>query len=129
MVKRTSQERLKVVILRDLGLLWEKICGKMRFSNKSTAQTIYKNYPENGSVDDAKRNGRPPELTRKDQNWLRRIVKKNNKASAEKFRVRFNSFSMKTQSTTTIRRNLHKMDLVGRAAAKKLRMRAETRVN
>ena len=41
MAKRTSQERLKVVILRDLGLSWEKIREKMRFSNKSTAQTIY----------------------------------------------------------------------------------------
>ena len=36
---------------------------------------------------------------------------------------------MKTVSTKTIRRNLHKRDLLGRAAAKKLRMRAETRVN
>ena len=68
-------------------------------------------------------------MTQKDQNWLQRIVKKNNKASAEKLRVLFNSSSMKTVSTKTIRRNLHKMDLVGSAAAKKLRMRAETRVN
>ena len=36
---------------------------------------------------------------------------------------------MKTVSTRTIGRNLHKMDLVGRAAEKKLRIRAETRVN
>ena len=36
---------------------------------------------------------------------------------------------MKTLSTKTIRQNLHKMDLVGRATAKKLRMRAETHVN
>ena len=101
----------------------------MRFLNKSTAQTVYKNYLKNGSVDDAKRSGRPPKLTQKDQNWLRRIVKENNKALAEKLRVLFNSFSMKTVSTKTIRQNLHKMDLVGSAAAKKFRMRAETRVN
>ena len=101
----------------------------MRFSKKSAAQTIYKNYLKSGSVDDAKRGGRPPKLTQKDQNWLRRIFKKKNKASAEKLRVLFNSFSMKTVSTKTIPRNLHKMDLVGRAAAKKLRMRAETFVN
>ena len=129
MVRRTSQERLKIVFLRYLGLSWEKVREKMRFSNKSTSQTIFKNYLKNGSVDDAKRSGRSPKLTQKDQNWLRRIVKKNNKASAEKLRVLFNIFSMKTVSTKTIRQYLHKMDLVGRAAAKKLRMRAETRVN
>ena len=67
-------------------------------------------------------------MTQNDQNCLRRIVKKNNKASAEKLRVLFNSFSLETVSTKTIRQNSHKMDLVGRAAAKKLRMRAETRV-
>ena len=93
----------------------------MRFSNKSKAQTIYKNYLKNGSVDDAKRSGRPPKLTHKDENWLRRIVKKNNKASAVKLRVLFNSFSMKTLSTKTIRRNLQKMDLVGRAASNESR--------
>ena len=129
MVKRTSQECLKVVILRDLGHSWEKIQEKMSFSNKSTAQTIYKNYLKNGSVDDTKGSGRPSKLTRIDQNRLRRNVEKNNKASAETLRVLFNSFSMKTVSTKTIRQNLHKMGLVGRAAAKKLRMRAETRVN
>ena len=128
MVKRTSQKRLKVVILRNLGLSWEQFREKMRFSNKSTTQTIYKNYLKNGSVDDSKKSGRPPKLTQKDQNWLRRIVKKNNKASAEKLRVLFNSFSMNTVSTKSIRRNFHKMNLVDRAAAKKLRMRAETRV-
>ena len=36
---------------------------------------------------------------------------------------------MKPVSTKTIRQNLRKMDLLGRAAAKKLQMRAETRVN
>ena len=105
MVKRTSQERLKVVILRDLGHSWEKIREKMSFSNKSTAQTIYKNYPRNSSVNDTKGSGRPPKLTRIDQNRLRRIVKKNNKASAEKLRVLFNSFSMKTVYTKTILKN------------------------
>ena len=73
MVKRTSQERLKVVILRDLGL-----------SNKSTAQTIYKNYLENGNIDDAKRSGRPLKLTQKDQNWLRRIVKEKQQSTGRK---------------------------------------------
>ena len=111
MVKRTSQERLKVVILRDLGLSWERIREKMRFSNKSTAQTIFKNYLKYSSVDDAKRSGRPPKLTQKDQNWLRRIVKKNNKTTAEKLRVLVNSFIMKTVSTKSIRRKLHKMGL------------------
>ena len=75
MVKRTSQERLKVV-LRDLDLSWGRIREKMPFSNKSTTQTIYENYLENGSVDDAKKSRRPPKLTQKDPNWLRRIVKK-----------------------------------------------------
>ena len=101
----------------------------MRFSKKSTAQTIYRNYPKNGSVDNAKRGGRPPKLTQKYQNWLRKTFKKNNKASAERLSVLFNSFSMKTVSTKIIPRNLQKMDLVGRPAAKKLRMGAETRVN
>ena len=53
MVKRTSQEHLKVVILRDFGLSWENIREK---TNKSTAQTIFENYLKNGSADDAKRN-------------------------------------------------------------------------
>ena len=85
MVNRTSQERLKVVILRDSSLSWEKTPEKMRFSNKSTAQTIYKNYLKNGSVDDSKRSGTFPKLTQNNQNWLRRIVKKNNKETAENF--------------------------------------------
>ena len=101
---------------------------KDRFSIKSTVPAIYKNYLKNGSVDDAKTSGRSSKLTQKDQNWLRRIGKKNNQASLEKRRVLFNSSSKKTVSKRTTRRNLHKMDLVGRAAAKKLRIRAETRV-
>ena len=86
LLRLKSQERVEVVILilRDLGLSWEKIREKMRFSNKSTAQTIYENYLKNGRVDDAKSSGRSPNLTQKDQNWLRRIVIKNNKASLRK---------------------------------------------
>ena len=59
--------------------------------------------------------------------WLERMVRKGNKTSAEKSRVNFDSSGLKITWTKMIGRALYKLDLRGRAAGKKLRIRAISR--
>ena len=71
----------------------------MRFIDKSTARTIYKNYLKNSGVDDVKRSGRPSKMTERYRNCLRRILEHNKKTSAEKLRTQSETCVDKDYST------------------------------
>lgn len=119
-VKSTREQRCRVVILREFGFSWRKIAEEVQLSHHSTASSIYKNYLKNGGFDDAKRSGCPRKLNDRDRRQLRKWLTNDNKMSLEQLRVLFNSFSEKTICKNTLRKELHRMGLRGRAAAKKI---------
>ncbi len=123
MVKKsetTSQQRHKVVILREIGYSCEKTRKNLEFTARSTTQSTYSNYLHNGSVLSQKRSGRPGKPDHRDQRDIKRIIGKGNKSSAEHILTILNSFSQKTVCTKSMRNEFHKMGYKGPAAAKKV---------
>jgi len=68
-------------------------------------------------------------LTSKDKTILKKIVKKNNKKSAEQIRNKFIEKTNIEVSTKTIRRNLHEMNIFSRIPAQKPLLNDQQREN
>ena len=114
--------------LGDKRLSWESIRAQLSLKNRATARTIYHNYATRGSVHRRKGNGRPTKVSEHGERLIKRIVINNQRLSAEKIRVQYNSFSSgPSVFTKTVRRLLKRANLVGRAAAKKISIKAVNR--
>ena len=64
-------ERQKVIVLHEEGYFQSQVSSKTGYS-KAAATEIIKKFRETGSLEDRKKSGRPPKLT-KDEKCLKTI--------------------------------------------------------
>jgi len=77
-------------------------------------------YTKHGKTSSPKRNsGRNPKLTDRDRRTLKKIVARQHKTTATKVTAELNAHLSNTVSTKTVRRELHKANIHGRAAIAK----------
>ncbi len=74
-----------------------------------------------------KASGKKRKMNVRDERQIRRLVEKHRKMSCKKLRVLYNSFSDKTISEITMRRKHERLGFRGRAASKKLLLKAKHR--
>jgi len=86
---------------------------------ESTVRTIIQRYGDSDDMLSKKRSGRPPLLDDEDRKTLKKIVKKNNKASADIIQKKFSATTGQDICTKMIRKNLHQIGYNSYRAAKK----------
>jgi len=88
--------------------------------SRATVSTVMTAYTKHGKTSSSKRNsGRNPKLTDKDRQTLKRIVARQHNTTAAKVTAELNAHLSNTVSTKTVRRELHKANIHGRAAIAK----------
>jgi transposase len=88
--------------------------------SRATVSKVMTAYTKYGKTSSAKRNsGRNPKLTDRDRRTLKRIVARKHKTTAAKVTAELNAHLSNTISTKTVRRELHKANIYGRAAIAK----------
>ena len=85
-------QKYQIIALRQANIKWDIISSQLAFK-KTTAANFYKRYERTGNVEIQKGRGRKYKLNAREERALLRIVKRNNKLSAQKVRVLYNTFS------------------------------------
>ena len=81
--------------------------------------TVFINFQLRGNVQNAKRSGRPPKTTPRDDRRLQKLIKDDRRASATKLARKWSETMKKTVSAKTAKRRLNSMGYHGRQALKK----------
>ena len=118
--------RAQIVALREAGLKFKQISDQVGCSIGSCS-IVVKNYKETASYVSKKAPGKKRKLNARDERQIRRMVEKDRKMSCKKQTVLFNSLSDKTISEITMRRTLKRLGFRGRAAARKILLKAKHR--
>ena len=71
-------ERQKVIVLHDEGYSQRQVLSKTGYS-KTAVTEIIKKFRETGSLEDRKKSGRPPKLTKDDNKYLKTLSLRNRK--------------------------------------------------
>ena len=71
-------ERQKVIVLHEEGCSQRQISSKTGYS-KTAITEIIKKFRETGSLEDRKKSGRPPKLTKDDNKCLKTLSLRNRK--------------------------------------------------
>ena len=131
MAKQISNEiRLQIVTLRLAKLSFPAIAKQLGLRSPDTARSIYNRYCRSGSYLPKKRSGRPKKLSKREERFILRKVRKNPFMSCKQLMCEYNSFSPQSSvSEITIRRLLTRNNLHGRAAAKKILLRQKSRMD
>jgi len=94
--------------------------SKLLNVSRGTVSTVMTAYTKYGKTSPAKKNsGRNPKLTDRDRRTLKRIVTRQHKTTAAKVTAELNTHLSNTILTKTVRRELHKGNIYGRAAITK----------
>lgn len=119
MSELTDFERGQIVGARMVGASVSKVAEVFSVS-RGTVSKIYSAYLKCGKTSSAKsQHGRKCVLSDRDRRSLRAIVTKNKKTTAAKVTAEMNVVLPNPVSTKTIRRELHKQGIAGRAAIEK----------
>jgi transposase len=124
----TESQRGEIIGLYKDKQSLSKISKLLKIHRTTVSRTI-KNYLNRNNLTTLPKTGRPKLLTSKDKTILKKIVKKNNKKSAEQIRNKFIEKTNIEVSTKTIRRNLHKMNIFSRIPAQKPLLNDQQREN
>ena len=92
--------------------------SKTRYS-KTAVTEIIKKFRETGSLEDRKKSGRPPKLTKDDNKYLKTLSLRNRKKTSTKLAKDINTATGKNVSSPCIRRHLLKSELRGCVAIRK----------
>lgn len=117
MLVLTDFQRGRIVGAREAGLSIDGTC-KLVGVSKTTVCRIMADYQE-GKTTPGKSSGRKPKLDNRQQRSLQRIVRADRRISAVKATACLNDSIEEPVSTRTVRRELHKMGMHGRAAIAK----------
>lgn len=119
MSELTDFERGQIVGARLVGASVSKVAEVFSVS-RGTVSKIYSAYLKSGKTSSAKsQRGRKCVLSDRDRRALRKIVTKTKKTTAAKVTAEMNVVLKNPVSTKTIRRELHKQGIYGRAAIQK----------
>lgn len=110
-------QRGRIVGAREAGMSIHDTC-KLVGVSKTTVCRIMAEYHE-GKTSPDKSSGRNPKLGSRQQRVLKQIVKGDRRITAVKATACLNDSLEEPVSTRTVRRELHKMGMHGRAAIKK----------
>jgi transposase len=112
-------EREQIVGARLAGAFVTKTATLLNVS-RVTVSKVISAYTNHGKRTSAKRNiGRKSKLTKRDRHILRRIVSRNHIPTAAHVIAELNIYLEDPVSTKTVRRELHKSNIYGRAAIAK----------
>lgn len=122
MSSRKSKSRLElraqVVLLHEEGYSYREIAKKLNIPC-STGYYIVKKYNETGSNYDRTKSGRPTKTTRKEDDYIIMLSKRNRKLTAPQIAAEFNSNRATSISVSTVKSRLRSAGMNGRIAAKK----------
>lgn len=110
-------QRGRIVGAREAGMSIHATC-KLVGVSKTTVCRIMEEYSRGKTTAD-KSTGRKPKLDSRQKRSLKRIVRKDRRITAVKATASLNDSLEEPVSTRTVRRELHKMGMHGRAAIKK----------
>ena len=105
-------EGQKVIELHEEGYSQRQISSKTGYS-KTAVTEIIKNFRENGSLEDRKKIGRPPNLTKDDNKYLKTLSLRNRKKASTELAKGINTATGKNVSSSWIQRHLLKWGLRG----------------
>ena len=111
-------ERNQIIGLFKGGATRKKIIKMLGFSRTAVYRTI-QIFCEGKSLETQPRSGRPKLLNCQHQKTLKKIVKTNNRQSAEQIKNKFQEKTELQVSTKTIRKNLHELNIFSRIPASK----------
>lgn len=124
----TESERGQIIGLYKGGGTVSNISKTLKFARTTVTRTI-KNFLERDSVKELPRSGRPKHLNADYKNELKKIVKKENRKSAEQIKDQFNENTGLHVSTKTIRRSLHDLNIYSRVPVSKPLINEQQRIN
>lgn len=124
----TENERGQIIGLYKNGVSKVKISKVLGFPRTTVIRTI-QNFEERGNVKSLLNSGRPKILNNIHQKELKKIIKKDNRKSAEQIKDQFNEITSLQVSTKTIRRNLHDLNINSRVAVAKPLINERQRIN
>ena len=126
MAKISLIERQKVIVLREEGYSQRQISSKTGYSKTAVTETI-KKFRETGSLEDGKKSGRPPKLTKDDNKYLKALSLRNRKITSTELAKDINTATGKNVSSSCIRRHLLKSVLRGCVAIRKPLLRRDNK--
>ena len=124
----TEAERNQIIGLFKGGATKKHIIKTLGFSRATVYRTI-QNFCEGKNLETQPRSGRPKLLNCEHQKTLKKIVKTNNRQSAEQIKNNFQEKTGLQVTTKTIRKNLHELNIFSRIPAFKPLLNDKQREN
>ena len=92
-------ERQKVIVLHEEGNSQRQISSKTGYSKTAVTETI-KKFRDTGSLEDRKKSGRPPKLTKDDNKYLKTLSLRNRKKTLTELAKNINTATGKNASSS-----------------------------
>ena len=127
MTRLTQHQRSSIVALHQAKMSFNEISKSLSIS-KTSCVRWWQNYQKRGNVADGRKSGRPKKMSSRKDRRVARLAMQNRRISASDLTAAFNVGLPinETVCTKTIRRSLHRSNIRGRIAARKLNLSTQT---